>query len=383
MRKLLIAISFLGIVACNRSGITIQGKISNSDGKVYLGEMDLLSVKNVDSTTVGKNGRFTFHEKIQQPTFYQLKLKNNQSVQLLLNPGDKVKLEGDGLSLLSTIKVDGSAQTERITELNKRLAATVAKLDSLSSEYDSYANKPGNDSMLARLAKEYESTLQQHRTYTIGFILQDINSLANLTALYQEISPGTYLLNRYRDLQYFKIVTDSLTKNYPKLTPVKVLADDYSKRFAQYKSNELISNAKNISYGLPEVNLPDIEGDTVSLSSLKGKYVLLCFWASWDDNSIRQNLQLKDVYQRYHRKGFEIYQVSLDKSYDNWKKEVHFDELPWINVCDSTYPASRAAASYNVTEIPLNFLLNKQQDEILGKNLTADQLELKLSGLYN
>jgi peroxiredoxin len=385
MRKIIVLIGFLGIVACNRTDrITIKGKLSDSRKEsLYLEEMNLLNVKKIDSLRIKRNGRFNFHVKTRQPKFYQLKLSNNQYVNLLLNPGDKVRIYGDGQDLLNSARIEGSDESFRILELNKRLVSTIKKLDSITTVYESYADKAGNDSLLSELNKKYVKTLDQHRQYTIEFILQDQGSLANIMALYQEIKPGTYLLNRIRDLQFFKIVTDSLKKNYPNLAPVKVLEDDFKKRFAQYQGQKILKMAKGVNYGLPSVTLPNLNGDSVSLSTLKGKYVLLSFWASWDANSVRQNLLLKDVYKVYHKKGFEIYQVSFDKSYDNWKKEVHFDQLPWINVCDSTYPASRVAQGYNVQAIPTNYLINKQQDDILGKNLTVDELQQKLAGLYN
>ena len=385
MRKLLVLIGFLGIVACNKTErVTIKGRFSNSGKEnLYLEEMNLLSVKKIDSLRIKGSGRFNFRVKAKQPKFYQLKLSNNQYVNLLLFPGDNVKIYGDGRDLLNVLRIEGSNESFRIHELNKWLVKTIEKLDSIDSVYESYAGKAGNDSILISLNKEYEKVLEQHRRYTIAFILQDQSSLANIMALYQEIKPGVYLLNRYRDLQYFKIVTDSLNKNYPNLVPVKVLTNDFGKRFAQLQSRRILNSVNNINYGLPPVTLPDLNGDSVSLSSLKGKYVLLSFWASWDANSIQQNLLLKDVYKVYHKKGFEVYLVSFDKSYDSWKKEVHFDQLPWINVCDSTYPASSVAQGYNVQEIPTNYLINKQQDEILGKNLSVNELQQKLAGLYN
>ena len=385
MRKIIVLIGFLGIVACNRTDrISIKGKFSDSRNEsLYFEEMNLLNVKMLDSLRMKKNGRFNFRLKTRQPGFYQLKLSNNQYINLLLNPGDKVRIYGDGQDLLNTARIEGSDESFRILELNKRLAATINKLDSITAVYESYANKAGNDSLLSKLNKEYVNTLDQHRQYTIKFILQDQGSLANIMALYQELKPGTYLLSRIRDLQFFKIVTDSLKKSYPNNTTVKILEEDFYKRYAQYQQQKILKMAKDVNYGLPSITLPDLKGDSVSLSSLKGKYVLLSFWASWDANSVKQNLLFKDVYKVYHKKGFEIYLVSFDKSYDNWKKEVHFDQLPWINVCDSTYPASRVAQGYNVQNIPMNYLINKEQDDILGKNLTVDELQQKLADLYN
>jgi len=141
--------------------------------------------------------------------------------------------------------------------------------------------------------------------------------------------------------------------------------------------------AKPENYVLPEISLPDIKGDTLSLVSLKGSYVLLSFWASWNKASIDANLKFKDVYKKYHKKGFEIYQVSFDKSVRQWQNAVGFDELPWISVNDSSFPNSVIARNYNVNELPWNYLIDKNMINIIGKNITANELNKKLSELFN
>jgi peroxiredoxin len=137
------------------------------------------------------------------------------------------------------------------------------------------------------------------------------------------------------------------------------------------------------NYVLPEIALPDIKGDTIKLTSLKGRYVLLSFWASWNEESVNANLELKKVYEKYHNKGFEIYQVSFDKSVNQWNRAIKFDELPWLNVNDSTFPQSVTARNYNVNNLPLNYLIDKNMETILGKNLSSDELNNKLSELFN
>jgi hypothetical protein len=110
---------------------------------------------------------------------------------------------------------------------------------------------------------------------------------------------------------------------------------------------------------------------------------LLSFWASWNKESINENLKLKSFYQKYKNKGFEIYQVSLDNNKEAWQQAVNFDELPWINVSDLAYPNSEAAMRYNIQSLPTHFLLTKDQSDILGKNLSTRDLEIKLSNHLN
>jgi peroxiredoxin len=132
---------------------------------------------------------------------------------------------------------------------------------------------------------------------------------------------------------------------------------------------------------LPGLALPDMSGDTVDLTSFKGRYVLLSFWASFNTNSVNQNLELKEIYRQFRNRGFEIVQVSFDNSIEDWKRAVRYDEIPWVSLIDSRYPNSSVAGNYNVTSIPANYLIGKDNVTILAKNLTPVQLRDKLQEL--
>jgi peroxiredoxin len=122
-------------------------------------------------------------------------------------------------------------------------------------------------------------------------------------------------------------------------------------------------------------------GDTVNLADFHGKYVLLSFWVSGDQSSVNQNLELKKVYPSFRKKGFEIVQVSFDNSTDAWRRAVRYDELPWVSLIDTRYPNSVIAGNYNITSIPTNYLISKDNVTILAKNLTPAELRDKLNDL--
>lgn len=133
---------------------------------------------------------------------------------------------------------------------------------------------------------------------------------------------------------------------------------------------------------LPEISLPDPYGDTITLSSLKGNVILLSFWASWNEASVELNQDLKRLYNKYHSRGLEVYQVSFDMQLKAWMEAIQFDELPWYNVSELSYPESTVAAFYNVTEIPAFFLIDRS-GEIVGKNIQELELDRKISELMN
>ena len=139
---------------------------------------------------------------------------------------------------------------------------------------------------------------------------------------------------------------------------------------------------ESVPSALPDIRLPDPYGDTIALSSLNGKVVLLSFWASWNEQSVAINHDLKSLYAKYHRNGLEIYQVSFDSELKDWVDAIQYDELPWINVSELSYPESGVAARYNVTELPAIFLIDRQ-GEIMGKDYDRVALERKISQLIN
>jgi peroxiredoxin len=129
-------------------------------------------------------------------------------------------------------------------------------------------------------------------------------------------------------------------------------------------------------------DLKDIQGKRIALSSLKGKYVLLTFWSFRSKECIGENLLFKEYYKMYKNKGFEIYQINLDDSEQDWQKAVKFDELPWISTREDDTRNPVNAKLFNVTQLPANFLFDKQ-GKIIGSNLHDRNLKLKLEQLFS
>jgi peroxiredoxin len=241
-------------------------------------------------------------------------------------------------------------------------------------------SKVETDSMRLKLNEQYLSILDGHRKYSMSYILNHYKSLSCLYALYQQYQPGGYVFYKTSDLQFFRIVSDSLKKYYPGSKHVAALIAYTDNMIGKYKSQLLINSAQPTS-SLPDIRLPDMAGDTVSLRDYRGKFVLLCFWASSDKNCVSQNLEFKKVYPGVRNRGFEIVQVSFDRSADAWKRAVRYDELPWVSLIDARYPNSVIAGNYNVTSIPSNYLISRDNMTIVAKNLTASQLRDKLNDL--
>jgi thiol-disulfide isomerase/thioredoxin len=138
--------------------------------------------------------------------------------------------------------------------------------------------------------------------------------------------------------------------------------------------------ATAVGQAAPELVLPGPDGQPVALSSLRGRYVLLDFWASWCKPCRAENPRLVQLYQQYKGKGFEVYGVSLDESKERWLKAVAADKLPWVQVSDLQGFKGAAVAAYAAQAIPLKLLLDPQ-GRILAKSPTGEELQEKLAAL--
>jgi peroxiredoxin len=380
MRKLVLLIGFILVfTACAKDRVKISGRIVNADkSMIYLDEVDVYNTIPTDSVRMKSNGQFSFSFDTKMPCFYQLRISPEKIIILFPRPGEKIHINADSKDLVQSAKISGSHDTEQIAKLNLMLNETKAQLDSISLLYE----KAADDSLRNGLNKQYQSILEVHRRASIAYILTNYNSLSSVYALYQQYMPGYYVFYKTTDLQYFRILSDSLSKYHPKSKHVAALKGYTDKQINNYKTQSLIQSMEASVSSLPEIRLPDFTGDTTSLSSLKGKYVLLSFWVSGNQDCVRQNLEMKRIYTQFRNRGFDIFQVSFDNSVEQWQRAVKFDELPWVSVIDEG-PNSVAAGNYNVTQLPANYLIGKDNSTIIGKNLTPAQLQDRLQDLFN
>jgi len=231
---------------------------------------------------------------------------------------------------------------------------------------------------LANVSQVY---LDEINAYTKSYIDKNLTSLVSMMALYQQISPTVYVMNPAQDLNYFIKVDSSLSKNYPNNELVKSLREQVMELTMMLESrmsnNEALGNME-----APDIALPTPEGNIVRLSSTRGSIVLLDFWAAWCPPCRAENPILVKAYDKYHEKGFQIYQVSLDATKEAWVQGIKDDKLErWIHVSDLGYWNSSVVSQYRLQSIPANYLLDKD-GRIIAVNLRGEALERKLAEIF-
>jgi len=378
-------IVLLASACTTKNGYTVEGRIENAEGTtVYLQRMDLNQVVTIDSTQLNAKGNFEFSgERLTEPTFFLLKLSEQNYITLLADTTETIVINADGKHLEDSYELKNSIGSVYVQILNRRLRKLNDGIDKLIKDYKKLDKK--DNETAKQLETQYQNLIQEHKDFVGEFIMENPRSFAGYYALFQRLIDNSYVMNVMdkQDQVYFATLGTSLNLFYPESDRAKHLYDFVLKvktKQQQAKLTEvMLSNAE--ASGFPDIEENDITGEKVKLSSLKGKVVLLSFWASWDEPSRKENNHLKKLYSKYNKSGFEIYQVSLDRSKVLWENAIKQDELPWINVSDLRYTESYAARLYNIRQLPANYLISKD-GEIIGKNLFGNRLTEKLDELF-
>ncbi|MCK4630080.1 MAG: AhpC/TSA family protein, partial [Bacteroidales bacterium] len=335
MKKIILILPLVILFACGRNHIKVNGVIKDTEKEmIYLDKMGVGEIVSVDSSGINKHGKFNLKTKAPELNFYRLRLSDNNFVTLLTGPGEKIRVTSSKEYLPENYEITGSENSQKVKLLDNHLLETRKKLDSLTTIFNKLNDKPGFDTISKELDEAYQKIVNEQRNFNIRFVLENLNSLASIKALYQKFDENTYVLFKNRDLQYLKIVSDSLQKAYPESKHTKALVADLEKdlnRYNQLRFNQIMENLPRTAL---DVQLPNINGDTILLSN-QGKYVLLSFWSTASEACVKENQVFKSLHKKYNPKGFEIYQVCIDNDIAKWEKAVKFDELPWISVIDT------------------------------------------------
>ena len=359
---------------CQSSKVKISGRFVGGDAKnIYLEQVLPLTQSVVDSAALAPDGsyRMELTGVAKTPSLYNV-IYDGERIPLLLAGGDRLTLGSVG-SVIRNYTVEGSSESELLRQFYQAFVTGAQQLENMGTEF---ARKL-TDEERKSLIKEYTAEYYRIRREQLRFIIEHKASLAAVYALYQRLPGDTYLFNGDSDVVYYRTVAEALQESYPESPYLQSLQAEIARMDARISLTSQITEARH-----PDLELTDIYGKKIRLSSLAGKVVLLDFWSAQLGSSNALNADLKELYRKYADApvGFEVYQVAVDTSKPLWITAVQEQQLPWISVSDLRGRSSVALGLYNVQRLPANFLIDKE-GTIVAKNIYGKSLEAKLDEL--
>lgn len=354
--------------SCSKNDVRISGKFFGLNAtSVYLEQMTAAGQTIIDSVALASDGsyRFLVKDVPQTPSIYNI-IYNNERIPLLLTAGENVTVGSLG-SVLANYTVSGSKESELLREFNREYIVGMQELNAQIAKY-----VEAGESSRPEIARIYSTKQRELKRNQISFIIKNKSSIAAVYALYQRLPDEQYLVNSESDLIYFRTVADAVCKSYPTSPFVITLRNDVARMEAQAS---LMNTIEERDY--PNIEADDMYGNPAKLSDLQGNVILVDFWAAELGNSNALNADLKQIYEKYNSKGFEVYQVSFDTSKAVWIAAVQDQKLPWVSVCDFRGQASPIMGVYNVRSLPANYLIDRK-GRIVAKNVYSDALEKEL-----
>ncbi len=334
---------------------SVTGTLRNAiNTMIYLEQIDDQGEHVLDSAKTDVNGNFKLQNKANEKAYYVVRTGPNNLIFLLLSGNEKIEVTGDAKNIEATYTIKGSEDSELIKVL-KSYDGNLS--DSLNLLYSTIreTSPQKKDSAGTVLQKFYTKRMN---SFAEDFITAHPKSLVSLSA--------TRYLDQQKDIQLYDHLLASLSKEYP--------TNKYVNDF-----ESIVGNLKKLPVGsiAPEIKLNTPDGKQVSLSSLKGKIVLIDFWASWCGPCRKENPHVVEMYRKFRNKNFEILGVSLDDKPDAWKEAIKKDGLTWQQVSELKKWDSEVVKLYQVDAIPYTVLVDKE-GKIIAKGLSGNELEQKL-----
>lgn len=347
---ILAAAALLGLAACSHTA-KVKGVVTDApSSEIVVKLLDVNQYQVIDTIKTDVDGRFACKVEVAdgQPEFVYLFYKDRKVASLLLEAGDRVNVQTD-TSGVST--VEGSEASLKLAAVEADFAAAKSSMIAVSEKLLS-AEGAEADELRNQLGKVY---IDYYRSRVL-YIMQNSRSLTVVPVLFQSLTETLPVFGQATDAIHFNNVADTLETVYPDSKYVKALRKEAQRRISQMELAAKLSSAQEVNF--LDIELPDSRADKVKLSDVHKKITLVYFWTASDAAQKMFNLDvLAPVYEKYHDKGFEIYQVSLDVDNGLWARVMREQKLPWTNVSDISGGASRYVLAYNLTKIPSAFLI--------------------------
>lgn len=363
MKKYLLITLVAGIAACkgqtqNGKKLAVDGVVKNTTAEmIYLEENTPNGRPTIlDSAQIKKDGSFALGTKTKEENLYQLRLKGKMvPFAFFINDADKIKVNADLSNTVQPYTVENSPGTKALLRFDETTYQTGMHLFTQGRQLDSLQKAGAPDSVVSRAYANVEQTASELKAYTQDFIAKSNSPILTL-----------YALSSYQNT-----VSNLGINGFSKME-IRDIVNNASEKFPTHTA------LQNVKKSLPatqakDFTQPDANGNPVSLSQFRGKYVLVDFWASWCKPCRMDNPNVVKAYNEFKDKNFTILGVSLDQNKDAWQKAIQQDNLAWTQVSDLKFWNNEAAALYGVDAIPYNVLIDPNGN-IIAENLHGEEI---------
>ncbi|MCH5303179.1 MAG: AhpC/TSA family protein [Prevotella sp.] len=372
-----VGVAVAGMTACGGKKFNVVGSVEGADGQVvYFENIGLTGVDILDSAKLGKDGQFAFSgEATEAPEFYRLRI-SDQIINLSIDSTETVSVKAQWPGMATRYEVEGSENCQKIKELS--LMQIDLQQRAIALEQGRTLTPDELRDSLLRMVNTYKEQVK------LNYIFREPNKAYAYFALFQTL--GRWLIFDPKanadDVKVFAAVATSWDTYYPGAER----GENLHNIAIEGMKNERIANANNMGLsvesnkvtesGVIEIELTDNKGQQCRLTDLKGQVVLLDFHVFAMEDSPQRILMLREVYNKYHAQGLEIYQVSLDADEHFWKQMTA--ALPWISVRDPESLNSRYVTLYNVPAVPEFFLIDRGNNLVKrSQQMTDLEAEIK------
>lgn len=360
---LILLVTFMVSCADSTPGVKVEGKLQSRvpGAMVTLNKFDA-TLETIDTIYVDDDSTFGFYVNPQGQTYYRLNFYGRQQVDFILEGSETVvTINAHGTDPNGISEVSGSKHTDYISRVNELMLAQKNQVSELNQQAIQ-ARMNNDEQALSNVTDQYYQILENSQQEVKAYIKEIVPSIA-----------GFYALNALDPEQHFEFY-DELAGLYGVQLPDHPMTIDLLAKVDGLRKLAIGANA-------PEISLPSPSGEVVTLSSLKGNYVLVDFWAAWCRPCRAENPNVVRMYNQYQSENFEILGVSLDRNREAWVKAIEADGLPWKHVSDLKYFNSEAAADYRINSIPATYLIDPE-GKILAKGLRGPTLAAKLKEIF-